>query len=244
VSVQQKLEQLKRDIAGREDTVAESERLIAYWRRQERELEEAQAHQHHHPLPRYGVDYAWGRPGAEHLRRAGVTFAARYLTGEGKALEESEARQLSEAGIDLVAIMEAGGRDLAAGPDLMHERGQQARQAARRLKVPRHTPIYATCDFDAAGEGLTATVLHSLRGFTAALGQDYQAALYAGLDVIAAAFSEGFIHYGWQTLAWSRGQRDRRAQLYQARNGEPHVNGVECDTDYAYAADFGQFRIS
>jgi hypothetical protein len=56
----------------------------------------------------FGVDYAWGRPGAAALKRAGAKFACRYLSHDttGKNLTRAEADELSAAGLWLVVVWE------------------------------------------------------------------------------------------------------------------------------------------
>lgn len=234
---------LRADIAGRRSLIRSSQTLIARW---EAELATAEHHraEARHPLPRYGVDYAWGRPLPAELRKAGATFAGRYLTGEGKALSGREARALSAAGLAIVACFEEGASNMLGGERQGRIDGARARQAALLLGIPRGKPIYFACDFDAGGTvGAIPQCLAYMRGANAALGRDYQGALYGGLAIVRAALDEGYVHYAWQTLAWSGGIWDARAQLRQTAVGTPRIGGVECDTDYAHAADFGQWRL-
>ena len=56
----------------------------------------------------FGIDYAWGRPGASALERAGAKFACRYLSHDSsKNLSRGEADELSAAGIWLVVVWES-----------------------------------------------------------------------------------------------------------------------------------------
>jgi hypothetical protein len=65
--------------------------------------------------------------------------------------------------------------------------------------------------------------------------------VYGGYWVVKYCLDHGAATYGWQTLAWSGGRRDARAQLYQ-HTVNVSIGRLSCDLDTAYAADFGQWR--
>lgn len=202
----------------------------------------------HHVLPRAGIDYAWHPEvnwsgEAPALRRAGVTFALRYLgptPGEGKALSAGEARALSAAGIDLGSIYETDGQT-TGGFDRGVNDARKAQAWAHELGMPADRPIYFTADFDAAGEGRVGEVAEYVRGAVSVRGY-HGVGLYGGLAAIEHCFSEHRCAYLYQTLAWSDGRWSPHAQLRQVRNGRRVVD-IDCDLDTAYAADFGQWRI-
>ncbi|HEY2442032.1 MAG TPA: LysM domain-containing protein, partial [Streptosporangiaceae bacterium] len=74
------------------------------------------------------------------------------------------------------------------------------------------------------------------RGCNATLGSHLTGA-YGGYWVIKRLFEANLISFGWQTVAWSGGQRYPRAVLYQTGfHGSYDVN--LCDV-----SDFGQWRI-
>lgn len=201
-------------------------------------LQAAASHvDHSKPIPRHGVDYAWHGPldpGA--LRRAGVTFALRYLgpsPGEGKALSDGEARALGHAGIDVGAIFETSG-NTAGGEQAGRRDGELAKEWARGV-VPAGRPIYFTNDREAV-DGLAGY----LTGAASVLGH-HATGVYGGIAAIRLAANEHLCAYYWQTYAWSAGQWHAAAQLRQTQNGV-RVAGIDCDLDEARAADFGQWR--
>ncbi|MQY08086.1 glycoside hydrolase domain-containing protein [Actinomadura macrotermitis] len=190
----------------------------------------------------FGVDYAWGRPGAAALKRSGVRFACRYLSHDtgGKNLTRAEAAELSAAGIWLVVVWEStASRALSGRAGGAADAREAARQAAA-CGMPADRPIYFAVDFDATA-GQQAAINAYLDGAASVLGRR-RVGLYAGLGPVRRAFDAGKITYGWQTYAWSGGRWDGRAQLQQYSNDHT-VNGVDVDYDRAVAADYGQWRV-
>jgi hypothetical protein len=106
--------------------------------------------------------------------------------------------------------------------------------------MPSTRPIYFAVDFD-AGDADLPLVVDYLHGAAGVLGAR-RVGVYGGYRVVGHCLDHRAAAFAWQTYAWSAGRRDRRAHLYQHRNGVV-IGGVSCDRDTAYAADFGQWRI-
>jgi hypothetical protein len=218
--------QAKRDrkLQGRwESELKESKRLLA--------MREAASHAH----PRKGCDYSWARPSVAELRAEGISFAGRYLTGGGKALTREEAHRLSQGRIALFSIFEAGARNMAAGRIAARNDAEEAFRAAKEIGMPTGRPIYFAADWDVQPDEV-GTCLAYLDEARKVMKGHYFAGVYGGRRLIESARSAGF-HYLYQTLAWSGGIRVSQAQLYQSG-----IAG-SIDTDYAYAADFGQWTV-
>lgn len=243
MSALSRIRKLEQDIAGRVEQEKKDRALIRQWQRELAEAKAANAHvDHSRPVPRWGVDYAFGHPHPAALHAAGVTFAVRYLGGEAaKDLTRVEAENLSHAGIDLALVWEGSGTRALAGYDAGAQDARRAAAQAKAIGQPNGRPIYFACDFDAAGEGKVSPVLEYLRGAVHAIGW-HRVGLYAGIGPIEAAYNEHRCKFLWQTLAWSHGQWSPHAQLQQRVNGR-RVDGVDVDLDKAVAADFGQFRV-
>ena len=66
--------------------------------------------------------------------------------------------------------------------------------------------------------------------------------MYGGYYAVKRVLDAGLATLGWQTVAWSGGQRDTRAVLYQTTNSPP-IPGADVDIreNAATAADFGQW---
>lgn len=190
---------------------------------------------------RYGVDWAWGSLSPATLRSVGASFAARYLSYDsGKNLSPSEARWLSQAGIDLVVVWETTAARALSGYNAGVEDARAALAQARACGKPDWAPIYFAVDIDES-PGEASVVESYFRGVNAVLGVA-RTGVYGGFWTVKRLFEAGVIKYGWQTIAWSGGMWYPRSQLRQV--GVDHVlAGVGDDPDLAVAADFGQWRV-
>ena len=231
MNIFQRIALLEKDIAQAE----RDRKLEGTWKRELKEaVEQAKHVQHFRPVPRDGVDYAYGHANPAALARAHATFAVRYInSGSGKDLTRMEAEDLSHGGIDLAVVMET-----TAGFMNNSKGGSTSRQAlavAHEVGMPKGRPVYFAHD----EEGNIAPAVRFLRAAIDANGVG-QIGAYGGIDFIEAAHHAG-VRYLWQTLAWSRGRWSPHAQLRQIINGRK-VAGIDVDIDRAVAADFGQWR--
>lgn len=190
----------------------------------------------------FGVDHAWGRPGAAALKAAGVKFVCRYLSHDtsGKNLTHGEAQQLSDAGLWLVVVWETSASRALSGRAGGVADAKDAASQAKACGMPSDRPIYFAVDWDASSSQ-QSTINAYLDGAASVLGKG-RVGLYAGYGPIARAFDAGKIAFGWQTYAWSGGRWDSRAQLQQYSN-DHYINGVDLDYDRAVATDYGQWQV-
>jgi Rv2525c-like, glycoside hydrolase-like domain len=190
----------------------------------------------------FGIDYAWGRPSAAALKKAGAAFVVRYVSHDttGKNLTAAEARQLSAAGIWLAVVWESTASRALAGHSAGAADATAAAGQATACGMPAGRPIYFAVDFDATA-AQQAQIHAYLDGAASVLGRG-RVGLYAGYGPIKRAFDAKKITFGWQTYAWSGGRWDSRAQLRQYSNGH-YVGGVDCDYDHAMTGDYGQWRV-
>ncbi|NKZ04427.1 glycoside hydrolase domain-containing protein [Actinomadura latina] len=190
----------------------------------------------------FGVDYAWGRPGAAALKRARVKFACRYLSHDttGKNLTRAEADDLSDAGIWLVVVWESTPQRPLAGRSAGAADARAAAAQAAACGMPDDRPVYFAADWDATASQQDEINAY-LDGAAGVLGRD-RVGLYGGYGPVHRAFEAGKITYGWQTYAWSGGRWDARAQLQQYSNDHT-INGVGVDYDRAVKSDYGQWRV-
>lgn len=193
-------------------------------------------------MPVFGVDYAWGRPGAAALKKAGVRFACRYLSHDttGKNLTPAEARQLSDAGIWVVVVWEATASRALAGQVAGAADARAAAVQAAACGMPDDRPIYFAADWDAS-QAQQAAINAYLDGAASVLGKD-RTGLYGGYGPVKRALDGGHCAWAWQTYAWSGGRWDSRAQLQQYSNDHT-INGVGLDFDRATTDDFGQWKV-
>jgi hypothetical protein len=220
---------LNRDIAHRKSVIAGSEHLISRWKHQLDALST--------PLPRNGIDYAYGTPDLGRLRAEGVTFVCRYLGGNpGKDLDAAEAGRLERAGMAIVTVFEAaaeGALTAAGAADAV-----RAQLQLGEIGAP-HAPVYFACDWEVKADQMPHIRAY-FDGAIEQLGRD-RVGVYGGYPVVHELMSLDNVKYGWQTYAWSDGRWSPHAQLRQYQN-DAKMAGVECDLDRAVAADFGQWR--
>lgn len=223
---------LKRDISHREYVIAESERLLRFWKHQ---LVTSSI-----PLPRSGIDYAYGLPDLGRLKAAGNTFICRYLGGTpNKDLTPTEARHLSHAGFDIVVVFESVAERALDGEGAGRDDAIQAQIQLEKIGVP-HVPIYFACDWDVIPDEMS-NIRSYFDGIRRQIGYQ-RTGVYGGYAVVHELMSLDNVKYGWQTYAWSAGQWSPHAQLRQWKN-DMNMYGVNCDLDRAVALNFGQWRL-
>lgn len=183
-----------------------------------------------------GVDYSAGHPGGAALKAARVRFAARYVSHTAsKNITASEATDLSVHGVWTVLVWETtasrAGAGRAAGITDAHDALTQATAAG----MPSSRPLYFAVDWDA-----DPTVVDTyFEGVASVLGLD-RTGVYGGYKVVKHLLDSKLATWAWQTAAWSGGKWDARAHIRQPAT-TVHINGVACDNDTAYAADYGQW---
>jgi LysM repeat protein len=192
-----------------------------------------------------GVDYSWARPGGAALKRAGKSFAWRYLYADGqggKGLDASELGDLQPNGVELVVGYEAGASRSLDGRQAGIDDANAARAELARLGLP-NMPIYLATDFDApdydAGNDPRkdlGPIADYYDGARSVLGD--MTGAYGSYYVIKRLFDAGIINWGFQTYAWSGNQWDPRAQLQQYLNGQ-NINGA-VDLTRAMTENYGQ----
>ncbi len=232
---------LRERIAKLEADIAQAERdrkLEGRWKRElAAAIEQAKHVQHFRPVPREGVDYAFGRIAPRALVQAGATFVVRYInSGNGKDLTRSEAEDLSHGGLDIALVMETTADFMASSSGASAARSAQ--HAAQAAGMPAGRPVYFAHD----QEAVDARALRFLRDAIDATGVG-QVGAYGGLAFIEQAHRYG-VRYLWQTLAWSGTPTvwSPHAQLRQTVV-DRSIQGVGVDIDRAVAADFGQWQV-
>jgi hypothetical protein len=120
---------------------------------------------------------------------------------------------------------------------------------------PAPAPIFFSVDEDIDVEAWRLTALEWFRGINSVLGVA-RTGIYGHSRACAWAAGDGVIgnsstsgrRWAWQTRAWSRGEREPSAVLYQSAvftASDPAVilGGVHVDADDVLAADFGQWDL-
>lgn len=189
-----------------------------------------------------GIDCATplGATTVARLRAGGKRFVCRYLAPSGpsydwKRLRSSEVRALRLARMGLVCVWETSANRALAGTTAGQSDARSAWALLKELGIPGAV-VYFAVDFDARPED-QARINGYLHGAATVLGHD-RVGIYGGYWPVKRALDAKACRYGWQTYAWSGGNRDRRAQLYQYRNGV-RLAGISADLDRTYADDYG-----
>src|SRR5215470_1232840 len=200
------------------------------------------------------LDYSFARLSPAQVHSLGAVAVCRYLTvvtpdSAGKLLTRGEAERLSAAGIGIVSAFEFGAQDAMGGHGQGKEYATLAHEQHTAAGGPSGRPIYFAVDFDTPdfASHLPNTPEHALaklgpiaeyfRGCNDALGTHLTGA-YGGFWVIKRLFEANLISFGWQTVAWSGGQRHPRAALYQF-----DFKG-DYDVNVADVADYGQWSAA
>jgi hypothetical protein len=200
------------------------------------------------------VDYSFSRFSPAQLHNMGAVAVGRYLTvvnvqTEGKLLTRAEAQGLSAAGIGIVSTFEYQGNDALGGYQQGKEYAALAHEQHTAAGAPAGRPIYFGVDFNTPdyaphlpntpenAHAKLGEIAHYFQGINDTLGGPHLTGAYGGYWVIKRLFEAGLISLGWQTVAWSGGQRYPRAGLLQdGFFGTYDVNRADID-------DFGQWRI-
>src|SRR5215831_17065398 len=187
-----------------------------------------------------GIDYSYGSGlSAAAMKNAGKHFVCRYLATlpNSKCINKAEAANLLHAGLSVVLVWETTADRCLSGRGGGQADAREADRQARGLGMTG-IPLYFACDIDST-PGQQAAINGYLDGCASVIGHN-RTGLYGGYWPVSRAFSAGKIRFGWQTYAWSGGNLDRRAQLYQYRNGV-RLGPAEVDLDKSMATDYGQW---
>lgn len=190
-------------------------------------------------MTRLGLDYAWATLSPAAHKSVGSSFACRYLSNDpSKNLTSGEAHTLRSGGVDVVVVWETTATRALAGGGAGAADAHNALNEAQACGIPAHRPIYFAVDFDASQPQQGAIDAY-FKGVASVLGVE-RTGVYGGYWPLKRLFDSRLVGYGWQTYAWSGGNLDPRAQLYQYSNGH-NVAGVSVDYNHALKKDFGQW---
>lgn len=186
--------------------------------------------------------------------RPGTTFGAKPVTRE-------YADALRAQGLQIVSNFQYGKPDGSAPSDFTRgfAGGVTDAQTAMRLHKaaggPDSAPIFFTIDEDIDLARWNSVAAEWFRGINSVLGVD-RTGIYGHSRVCAWAIDDGVVGYSttpgrrwvWQTKAWSCGNREPSAVLYQdvvdtASHPGPRITDIAVDEDEVLADDFGQWSL-
>jgi hypothetical protein len=186
--------------------------------------------------------------------RPGANFDFKPVTRE-------YADALRAAGLQIVSNYQYGKPGWPDASDFTrgYDGGVADAHTAQRLHAAAgggaSAPIFFSVDEDIGPTTWKSVALEWFRGINSVLGVD-RTGIYGHSRACAWAIEDGVIGrsstaghwWAWQTSAWSHGEREPRAVLYQAvvntpSSPGPLVGGIHVDVDEVLTADFGQWGL-
>ncbi len=215
------------------------------------------------------VDFAERLVQPDQLAAAGYAGAVVYVSEsrpganfDFKPVTREYADALRASGLHVVSNFQYGKPGWPTPSDFTrgYDGGVADAQNALRLHGgaggPASAPIFFSVDDDIDLDAWKSLVLAWFRGINSVLGVE-RTGLYGHAHACAWAIADDVIgtsstpghRWAWQTRAWSRGEREPAAVLYQSAvftASDPAVvlGGVHVDVDDVLAADFGQWDLA
>lgn len=203
------------------------------------------------------IDYSVMRPTMQELKQADVTAVGRYLGWDsvpgfpsiGKNISAVERKELLRAGMAVFLAFEYGADAALNGAPQGEKDGKLAASQLHEYGFPANMGVYFALDFDLQDyapalpntPGNARAKLGPVAAYFDAIHAQkpaYQVGGYGGYWAIKRLFDAGLITLGWQTIAWSGGQWDNRAQLRQLASQV--LGAADVNLHLAGDPDFGQ----
>lgn len=214
------------------------------------------------------IDFAEHLVPPEQIRAAGyagaVVFVSESRPGANfdfKPVTRAYTEALSANGLHVVSNYQYGKPGWPTPSDYTRGYDGGVADAGTALNLhasaggPDSAPIFFSVDEDIDRATWNSPAVQWFRGINSVLGVDRtgiyghaRACAWAGEDgVIGHSSTPGF-RWAWQTRAWSGGEREPSAVLFQsavftASNPAIVIGGVHVDADDVLAADFGQWAL-
>ncbi|MEO3756840.1 DUF1906 domain-containing protein [Mycobacterium sp. B14F4] len=214
------------------------------------------------------IDFTHRLVPADQIRSAGYDGALVYVSElrpgadfDFKPVTREYADALRAEGLHVVSCYQYGKPGWPTPSDYTrgYDGGVADAQTALALHAaaggPESAPIFFSIDEDIDLETWKSVASQWLRGINSVLGV-HRTGVYGHNRTCAWAIDDGVIGqssteghwWAWQTRAWSGGEREPRAVLYQAvvvSGSEPGIamGGTHVDSNDVLAADFGQWDL-
>ncbi len=215
------------------------------------------------------IDFAERRIAPAEIKAAGYDGVVNYVSEsrpganfEAKPITREYADSLRAAGLQIVSNFQYGKPGWPNPSDFTrgYDGGVADAQTALRLHNAAggtpSAPIFFSVDEAIDANTWNGPGLQWFRGINSVLGVD-RTGVYGDAQVCGWAIRDGVIgnsttpghRWAWQTRAWSNGDREPAAVLYQTvvntpSNPGPLLGGINVDVDDVLAADFGQWDLS
>jgi Domain of unknown function (DUF1906) len=215
------------------------------------------------------IDFAEHLVPPEQISAAGYAGAVVYVSEsrpganfDFKPVSRDYADSLRAAGLHVVSNFQYGKPGWPTPSDYTrgYDGGVADAQTALRLHAaaggPDSAPIFFSVDEDINLDTWKTVALNWYRGINSVLGASRtgiyghaRACGWAVADNVIGSSTTAGHRWAWQTRAWSHGEREPAAVLYQSAvftASDPAVllGGVHVDADDILAADFGQWDLT
>ena len=209
------------------------------------------------------IDFAERRIAPDEIKSAGYDGVVNYVSEErpgahfeAKPITRDYADALRAAGLHIVSNFQYGKPGWPTPSDFTrgHDGGVADAQTALRLHSAaggtNSAPIFFSVDDNIDQDTWNNLAVQWFRGINSVLGVERtgiyghaNACKWAVLDgVIGHSTAPGF-RWAWQTKAWSNGEREPTAVLYQGVINGPVLGGISVDIDDVLAPDYGQWDL-
>lgn len=205
----------------------------------------------------------------DQIKAAGYDGAVVYVSEsrpganfDFKPVTRQYADSLRAAGLHIVSNYQYGKPGWPDPSDFTRgfDGGVKDAQTAQRLHTAAgggaSAPIFFSIDEDIDRNTWKNVAVQWFRGINSVLGAA-RTGIYGHSRACAWAIDDGVVGpstsaghwWAWQTIAWSHGEREARAVLYQSvvntpSNPGPPLGGTHVDVDDVLAPDFGQWDLA
>jgi hypothetical protein len=188
-----------------------------------------------------GIDYSFNpHPSAAAIKAANIRFVGRYVSSNptndhnGKNLIPSEKNALHAAGLKIILFAEEGAARMLGGHGAGVADAEHFNAVVKSLGMAGAV-MFACADFDATPANQTPINAY-LDGAASVLGHK-RVGIYGSYYVVKRTLDAGKAKYACQTIAWSGGQWEPRAELQQYL--QIRVGGVSVDLERSFNVDYG-----
>lgn len=215
------------------------------------------------------VDFTERLVQPEQIKAAGLDGALVYVselrpgaTFDFKPVSRDYADRLQAAGLQVVSCYQYGKPGWPTPSDFTrgYDGGVSDARTALRYHTaaggPPNAPIFFSVDEDIDAKAWKSLAVQWFRGINSVLGV-HRTGIYGGVrpcgwaiadDVVGHSTSAGY-RWVWQTRAWSGGEREPAAVLFQreivtASDPGLEIGGTHVDVNDVLAPDFGQWGLA